>query len=742
MKKRLPKLSNTFSRWLLFCMLIAFVVSTAAIWLVQTYIAEQDAYDLLRLNIRDVYRDIVDASNENLLAVTNEIAGELDLTAPEPSAQLMELTRKYDVSEISIVNAQGIITVTTEPAFLGFEMASGSQSAEFLVLLQGEKEYVQSYRPTSSDSSISRKYAGVALPGGGFVQVGYNAERFQRDIQSQVIGVTRNRHVGENGCIILCNEAWQLVSAPNGYEGQSLSAVGLPQCLTNIQQAEMFEATVYGEASYCTYLTVEGYYAIATLPQQEVTQSRNISAAITLGVECVIFILLFIVIYFLLKHRIVNNVRSINVSLSRITGGNLDERVKVGGSEEFTTLSEDINTTVATLKQYISDAEKRIDRELELARTIQYAALPSIFPPYPNRNDFTIYACMNTAREVGGDFYDFYLLNEHTLAFLVADVSDKGIPAALFMMQAKTLLKSLAESGLSVEKVITQANDKLCQSNEANMFVTVWMGILDLRTGALQYANAGHNPPMLRRAGGSFEPLNTPGGLVLGGMEGIAYQAQTLSLQPGDMLYLYTDGVTEATDASGALFGTQRLKNALDEMIGNDVEALCTSVGAHIDRFVGNASQFDDITMLSMLYKGDKMPQELHITAVPENLNQVTAFVEAQLEQWDCPQKMLMQLTLAVEEVFVNISRYAYAPEIGPASIRIEVDQEPMEVCITFMDKGKPFDPLQKQDPDLSLSANDRQIGGLGIFLVKKTMDDIHYEYAGGRNILRIVKRW
>lgn len=742
MKKKLPKLSQTFAQWLLLCMVIAFAITTAVIWIVQTYIARQDAYDLLRLNIRDVYLDIVKASNDNLLTLTRKIANDLDLTDPELADQLTVLTKHYDVSEINIINEQGIITASTHPAFVGFDMSSGNQSAEFLVLLNGTQEYVQGYRPVSYAFSIARKYAGVALTDGGFIQVGYDAERFQQDIRDQVIGVTRNRHVGENGCIIICNEAWQIVSDPNGYEGKELSTVGLPQSLTDIQQAEMFEATVYGVSSYCTYLTVEGYYAISVLPRQEVTQSRNISAAITLGVECVIFFLLFIVIYLLLKGKILKNVRSINASLSRITGGDLEERVCVGGSEEFAALSEDINTTVATLKQYIADAESRIDRELELARTIQYAALPSVFPPYPNRKDFSIYACTTPAKEVGGDFYDFYLLDERTLAILVADVSDKGIPAALFMMQTKALLKSLAESGLTVAEVLTRANDKLCQSNEADMFVTVWMGILDLGTGLLQYANAGHNPPLLRRRNGSFEPLNTPGELVLAGMEGITYRPYSLRLQPGDTLFLYTDGVTEAVDDRAELFGTHRMKNVLDTVNTGDAQDLCAAVLKQLDEFVGNATQFDDITMLGLVYQAGDGLKELHITAVLENLDQVTSFVEAQLEQWGCPAKVRMQLTLAVEEIFVNISSYAYDPDIGPATIRVEVDQEPMEVVITFMDKGVPYDPLQKQDPDLNLCADDRPVGGLGIFLVKQTMDDICYEYSGGKNILRIVKRW
>lgn len=742
MKKKLPKLSKTFSKWLLLCVVAAFVITTSAIWTVQSYITQQNAYNMLRLNIRDIYLDFIKTSNEDLLMRARTIAANMNLNDPDLTAHLNTLAKQYNVSEVNIMNAQGIIIASTNPDFVGFDMSSGDQSAEFLVLLKGTQEYVQSYRPVSYSPSISRKYAGVALPSGGFIQVGYDEERFQQDIHRYVVGVTHNRHVGEHGRIILCDEAWQIVSDANGYEGKTLSAVGLPQNLTDIQPGEMFEATVYGIPSYCAYMTLEGYCAISVLPQQEVHQSRDVSVVITLVVECVIFSLLFVVIYLLLKRKIVNNVHTINDSLSRITMGNLEERVEVGGSQEFASLSEDINATVATLKQYITDAEKRMDRELELARTIQCAALPSVFPPYPNRKDFSIYACTTPAREVGGDFYDFYLLDEHTLAFLVADVTDKGIPAALFMMQTKSLLKSLAESGLTVEEVLTQANDKLCQGNEANMFVTIWMGALDLDTGLLHYANAGHNPPLLRRRNGSFEPLDTPSDLVLAGMEGIAYRPYSLQLQKGDSLYLYTDGVTEAVNDEDELFGTHRLKIALDTASINDAHHICTAVLRELDDFVRDTTQYDDITMLSLVYQAGNGLKELYIVAVPENLNQVTAFVEAQLEQWDCPTKILMQLTLAVEEVFANISNYAYSPNIGPATIRVEVNQEPMEVAITFVDKGVPYDPLQQQDPDLDLCAENRPVGGLGIFLVKQMMDDIVYEYSGGKNILRIVKRW
>ncbi len=190
----------------------------------------------------------------------------------------------------------------------------------------------------------------------------------------------------------------------------------------------------------------------------------------------------------------VKNIYRINDSLSAITEGNLDTVVNVRSHVEFEDLSDDINSTVDTLKRYIADAAARIDAELAFAKAIQHSALPSVFPPYPGRKEFDLHAAMFTAREVGGDFYDFYFVDDDTLAFLVADVSGKGIPAAMFMMQSKTLLKSCAESGMSVEQVFTTANEKLCEGNEAGMFVTAWMGLLNVKTGQLTFANAGHNP--------------------------------------------------------------------------------------------------------------------------------------------------------------------------------------------------------------------------------------------------------
>ena len=320
--------------------------------------------------------------------------------------------------------------------------------------------------------------------------------------------------------------------------------------------------------------------------------------------EFVVFGMLFIVVYFLIKKLIVDNIVKINRSLAKITSGNLDTVVDVRTNEEFASLSDDINSTVLTLKRYIAEAAARIDKELKFAKAIQHSAIPMVFPPYPAHGEFDIYATMDTAKEVGGDFYDFYFVGENKLGFLIADVSGKGIPAAMFMMTAKTLIKGYAESGKSVDEVFTIANAKLCESNEAGMFVTAWMGILDITTGLLEFANAGHNPPLVRHADGRFEFLKSKSGFILAGMEGMKYRRNELVLSPGDEIYLYTDGVTEATNAENALYGEERLANLLNTIHGLSGEALCRAVKAGIDAFAGDAPQSDDITMLYLKYNG------------------------------------------------------------------------------------------------------------------------------------------
>ena len=278
--------------------------------------------------------------------------------------------------------------------------------------------------------------------------------------------------------------------------------------------------------------------------------------------------------------------------------------------DEIEVLAEAFDDLSKKTKQYITDitsitAEKeRISTELSLATEIQAAMLPHIFPPYPDRNEFDIYAAMEPAREVGGDFYDFFLIDDDHMCLVMADVSGKGIPAALFMMISKTILQSCAKMGISAAEILTKTNDALCSNNQAEMFVTTWVGILEISTGKLTCANAGHEYPAIKRAGGRFELFKDKHDIVIGWMEGLEYEEYSLQLHAGDRLFLYTDGVPEATNAEKEMFGLERMIDALNATPDAAPRQLLSNVREAVRGFVKDAEQFDDLTMLCIEYRG------------------------------------------------------------------------------------------------------------------------------------------
>ena len=321
----------------------------------------------------------------------------------------------------------------------------------------------------------------------------------------------------------------------------------------------------------------------------------------------------------------------------------------------------------------------------------------------------------------------------------MADVSGKGVPAALFMMASKIIIKSSAMlARTSPAQILERVNHTLCQNNSAEMFVTTWLGILEISTGRLTASNAGHEYPTVRKNGSPFQLFRDPHGFVLGGMDGMRYKDYEITFAPGDALFVYTDGVTEATDAAGTLFGTERMLQALNKAGDGGPQDVLHAVKREIDAFTGDAPQFDDITMLCIKYLGPQA-KKLTIKADAAKLPEVLAFIDAELEAADCPMKPQMQIDVAVEEIFVNIASYAYNPGSGIAVIGIQVKDGVAE--ITFADSGIPYDPLAREDPDVSLPAEEREIGGLGVYLVKQTMDDVRYEYRDGQNLLTIVKK-
>ena len=274
-------------------------------------------------------------------------------------------------------------------------------------------------------------------------------------------------------------------------------------------------------------------------------------------------------------------------------------------ADSFRKMEEDMISYLRSFMAITAEKE-RIGAELNVATQIQADMLPRIFPAFPERPEFDIYASMTPAKEVGGDFYDFFLVDDDHLAMVIADVSGKGVPAALFMVIAKTLLKNAAQTGLSPKAVLEKVNNQLCENNEAEMFVTVWLGIYEISTGKLTAANAGHEYPAIRRSGGRFELVKDRHGFVLAGMENARYREYELELGMGDTLFLYTDGVAEATGAANILYGTDRMLATLNTAPGRCPEELLRDVKQDIDRFVGEAPQFDDITMLAIQRKPSK----------------------------------------------------------------------------------------------------------------------------------------
>lgn len=266
-------------------------------------------------------------------------------------------------------------------------------------------------------------------------------------------------------------------------------------------------------------------------------------------------------------------------------------------------MERDINGYIENLTHVTAEKE-RIGAELSVATHIQASMLPCIFPAFPNRREFDIYATMTPAKEVGGDFYDFFLVDDDHLAVVIADVSGKGVPAALFMVIAKTLIKDHTQSGKPPEEVFTEVNRQLCEANDENLFVTAWMGVLEISTGKLVYVNAGHNPPVIGRKNGETEFLRSRPGFVLAGLDFTKYRAGSLELMPGDLLYLYTDGVTEAMNTAQELYGEERLKRTLDANVSAAPEEIFKAVKKDLDDFVAEAPQIDDITMLAMRYLG------------------------------------------------------------------------------------------------------------------------------------------
>ena len=418
--------------------------------------------------------------------------------------------------------------------------------------------------------------------------------------------------------------------------------------------------------------------------------------------------------------------------------------------DEIGKLAESFINMERTLQRYLKDLEEttatkeRIESELKIAHDIQMSMVPKTFPPFPDRTEVDIYATLVPAREVGGDFYDFFFIDDHRLCFAIGDVSGKGVPASLFMALTKTMFRATGgRQNATAETIISRLNGEICRDNESCMFVTVFCGVLDVRSGQVEYSNAGHNLPYVL-SNGVVTAVPKTGGMALGVTESVDFHAGRLLLKPGDRLVLYTDGVTEAMDKDDQLFSESRMEETLQGVNGQSSEEVIKRVVKDVHHFSAGAPQSDDITLLVLGYTGPKEAHERSLFALLRNdlaeLQRLNQLVTEFAEHHGLPSELVFRVTLVLEEIITNVISYGYEDEMEH-EISVRLSWEDPDMKIEVEDDGRPFNPLEAPPPDMVKPLAERPVGGLGIHLVREMMDKLVYRRENDKNLLVLKTR-
>lgn len=516
------------------------------------------------------------------------------------------------LSELSYVDENGVVTYSSNPDMIGYDLHSNDHTAAFLCLLDDEDYYADPLYPNpfKNDPSLDKVYQGFAFSDHrGMLLKGMTEEVWRKRLIESLRDNIGHTRIGVSGYLIVLMEDQQVwaSSYTSGIEEESLFERPdlLPQ---NPGETQETLTDFRGEKCYISAYRTPDFYMVGVYPQEEAHALRKMENYLFIVLFFVIFTLLFIVISIFTRRLILKQVEGIHASLNRIRDGNLSEKVDVGGSLEFVGLSAGINDMVENLTDRIEQEKQQLAAKLENARRIQESAVPHIFPDYAS---FGIFACMDPAEAVGGDFYDFYLPGHDTLAFAIADVSGTGMPAALYMMRARTLIKTFAEQGIPVEKVVKETNRKLCEDAVEEMSVTAWVGFLDLKSGKVGFVNAGHPRPIL--IGNDVSYVQEETDRIMGETPDAEYVKQEITLNKGDAIFLYTSGTIGAMDRNGNVYGEEQLLHVVREKaketevsVGNACcEAGCMAVMEDVKQFSAGAKRQDDITMMWIRYWGD-----------------------------------------------------------------------------------------------------------------------------------------
>ncbi len=567
--------------------------------------------ELLKNGLQGLKSDVTYKNENNHLSAAEQAAGYTDSSITEKGTEFL-YSREYfsdmmsfvdllPVSELNIIDQNGIITVSSTPENVGFDMHSDPEAAEFLCLLDGKTESFFRDFAISPMNGTRMKYVGVPIPAyGGFALEGQSEEEYASELEGLHSTQIRYDEIGTTGYYLLINKEGRIVSSPKDiYTGETfILSDGIKEAA---ESGRVIKKDIFGGISYVSVAESAGDYILAVYPFSEAWETWNAAIAMLVLIYVLVFLILFFLINRLMKRHVVAGVYSLNGSLGRITEGDLEEKADYRDSVEFDELSDGINYTVDWLKKLIKEAEERIDRELALAAKIQTSFLPH---DVPDRNEFELYSRMEPAKEVGGDFYDYFLIDHDHLALVMADVSGKGIPAALFMVMAKDKLKnSVLKHGTDVAEAVREANVELCRENDAGLFVTVWLGVLTLSTGHMEYVDAGHEYPAISRNGGEFAAEEDVHSAPVAARKKTKFEAGSFEMDPGDILFLYTDGVTEANDTNGEMFRRSRMLEALNKDRSASAKSIDDRVRSAIRDFVKDAPQFDDTTTLVFRYK-------------------------------------------------------------------------------------------------------------------------------------------
>jgi len=379
--------------------------------------------------------------------------------------------------------------------------------------------------------------------------------------------------------------------------------------------------------------------------------------------------------------------------------------------------------------------EATMERDVSIASGIQMGMLPK---DVSEDGVYSVTAEMHPAKTVGGDFYDFFKVDDSHLALMVADVSGKGVPAALFMASAKSSLRSNLANGFTPEMVMKMTNKVLYDTNRERMFVTAWLGVLDLDTGRLSYVNAGHNPPFILRNGETIKLEDKPN-FVLGGKRSVNYEEHRRDMLPGDRLVLYTDGVTEAVGPDGAMFGEERLKQSITGSDGSP-SGILGRVMEDIESFAAGTDRSDDITILVLGFEDLRVDDDKGevFRLEKKTFDDVMVYIRRELETQGCPENVIRDMEICSSEILANIDDYAYLGEGGDVEVSVKVKDRTAK--LTFRDQGPEYNPLLKGNPDIEKRIKDHKIGGFGLFIVRKKMDDCIYARRENRNVLTIKK--